>query len=163
MFTLLFILIIVCVVCGMKKKKHNSSSDEQARREFPNFTIHASEMSTFSKIWNLALVKSELLKYISFKNGWVTIRMENGKEINGALSELHVDFEKTQGMIYYTIKSPGGKVKFYRTTNISDKEWDVINCLLCLAGSTRGEEIFSSAYKRIGYVNSALKVLKFIQ
>lgn len=148
---------------SLKKKKHNSLQDMENRNNFPDFVVVATPMSTFSKILNLAVDKRELLKSISYKKGLVTIKMENGKDFIGMLSDLHVDFAKNQGLISYNIKSVNDKVSFYQTTNISNKQWDVINSMLCLAGSTRGEDIFGTAYKQIGYVNTALKALKFFQ
>lgn len=163
MITFIIIVSVIFIIVSMKKKTHNSIGDMEARDNFPPFSITAPEMSTFSKIMNLAIDKSSLLHYISYYNGLVEIRMKNGKGLVSKLSTLHVDFSKNQGLIVYYVKSPAGKVEFYQTTNITNKQWDVINSLLCLAGSTRGEEIFGSTYKKIGYVNMALKAIKHFQ
>lgn len=159
MVTLLFILFIIVLIASLKKKKHNTQEDEEARLEFPNFAITAQPMSSWSKVWNMALDKRHLLQYASYQNGIVTLRNEKGKEIKDPLSSLHVDFENCKGQISYRVKGPSGRISFYQTTNISKDEWTVISNMLCIAGSTRGEEIFGKAYKRANYISSAIKVL----
>lgn len=163
MLTICFILIIVATIASAQKKRHDSPEHVNARRNFPEFVIEAGEMNLFSKIYNLAINSDELLQYISYQKGWVTIRMMSGREISGWLAELHTEFSKNNGLTYYKVISQNGKVKFYSTTNITDNEWDTINRLLCLSRTTRGEQIFGTTYRRMGYVNTVLRAFKFFQ
>lgn len=160
MITLFIIFIIICVIMMSKKDKHDAAEDAVAISNLPSFTIHAKPMSTASKILNLAVMKSQLVRSFSYANEYVTIVMENGDRLHSSLGAMSVQFEKTNGMISYTVKGNGSKVSFYQTTNISNKEWDAINSVLCLAGTTWGRDIFSKEAKYAGYVNIALKAIK---
>ena len=158
----IFIFVIFAFIMSLKKDKHNEEEDNEAISQLPEFTINAAEMSTFSKILNLAINKSELLHTFSYSNKYVTMKMQDGKAFCSQLKDMYVIFEKTNGVIYYTITGNGKKIKFYQTTNITDKEWEAINGVLCLAGSTRGRSLFSTETKYLGYINIALKAIKAI-
>lgn len=160
MITLFMIFAFICIILACRKDKHNVEEDAVAISNLPSFTIQAKPMSTVSKIVNLAVVKSELLQSFSYFNGMVSIVMENGNRFNALLCEMSVQFDKYNGNVTYTIKGNGRKVTFYQTTNISNKEWDAINSVLCLAKNTWGRDIFSKEAKYAGYVNMALKAIK---
>lgn len=160
MVTFLIILLTIIAVCvASKKKKRDTQEDFNARVQYPNFTVKAKPMSTMSKVVNLAVNKSQLLDIISYDKGNVYILMQDGKELIGELSKLFVEFSKSGGLIGYKVQSSTTKVQFYHTTNISSEEWELINGLLCLAGTTRGEYVFSKSYKN---TNTALKAYKII-
>lgn len=160
MFTLLIILfVVIAIIKASKKDKHNVQEDLYAMARLPSFVINAKPMNTFSKIINLAVDKSELLKTFSYSNGRISIVTENGRILSAQLKDIFVDFDKQNGVITYTIKAPNQKIKFYKTTNISNMEWDAINSVLCLAGSTRGRNLFSKEAKYVGFVNVALKAI----
>lgn len=162
MITLFLILCIICIIMMSKKDKHNVEEDAAAISGLPSFSITAKPMSAVSKIINLAVTKSELLKSFSYANERVTIVMENGNSLNALLSEMSVQFEKSQGIIIYTVKGNGRKVNFYYTTNISNKEWEAINSVLCLAATTHGRNIFFKETQYAGYINMALKAIKML-
>lgn len=88
--------------------------------------------------------------------------MQNGTSITGPIRDLTAIFDKSNGLITYTVKCNGKQVSFYQTTNITNKEWDSINSVLCLAGTTRGRDIFSKETKYVGYINIALKAIKHL-
>ncbi len=159
MFTLFIIILIVAACVASKKKKHNTEADESARCEYPSFEVKARPMSTFSKVVNLAFEKSELIDTISYHQGWVVIRMQNGKVLKGELSSLFVDFDKVNGVFIYKVKSAKTKVEFYRTTNITDEEWKLIDGMLMLAGTTCGEYVHGETYKNNGRVNTAVNII----
>ncbi|MBD5250959.1 MAG: hypothetical protein HDS56_07280 [Barnesiella sp.] len=146
----------------MKNDKHNVEEDNEAISQLPDFRVNAKEMSTFSKILNLAINKSELLQSFSYSNKYVTMKMQDGKVFSSQLKDMYVIFEKTNGVISYIINGNGKKISFYQTTNITDKEWNAINGVLCLAGTTRGRSLFSKETKYLGYINIALKAIKAI-
>lgn len=163
MFTLLIIvLMIICVIMASRKDKHNIREDEEALSRIPPFYVQAEEMGTFSKILNLAVDKSQLLAYFCYNNGGITVTTEDGNSIGGPLCGLFVDFQKLNGLISYTISGYGKSICFYQTTNISDKQWDAINAVLCLAGETRGKEIFSKSAKVAGGISTAIKAINFL-
>lgn len=163
MFTLLIIIFIVWVVIvSCKKDKHNVAEDASKLASIPSFSVYAKPMDTFSKMMNLAYDKNQLLKSFSYSNREVVICMESGKTLSCLLANMYVEFQKSQGLICYTIKGNGEKLYFYQTTNVSDKEWDAINSILCLAGETYGRDMFSKAAKDLGYINMALKAIKLL-
>lgn len=160
MITLFIIFGIICIVMMSRKDKHNAEEDAIAISSLPSFKVEARSMSTLSKVLNLAIVKSELLQSFSYSNEIVSITMQNGKNLTGNLKDLSVQFEKPNGTITYVVKCEGKKVSFYQTSNITGKEWEAINSVLCLAGTTRGRDMFSKAAKYTGYLNVALKAIK---
>lgn len=162
MITLFIIIVIVCIIWGCKKDKHNVAEDATTLASIPSFTVTAKPMSTFSKVMNLAYDDNQLLQSFSYSNQLVVIRMKSGKTISCPLVNLSVAFQKQTGNIFYTVKGCGVKIDFYQTTNISDKEWDAINSILCLAGETYGRDMFSKTAKKLGYINLALKAIKAI-
>lgn len=147
---------------SMKKDKHDVEQDTEDLAKLPSFSIVAKPMSTFSKLVNLAINKGELLHSFSYSNASITIVLENGKTLSAPLRDLFVEFEKISGMLYYRVNSNCTKVKFYQTTNISNKEWEAISSVLCLAGSTRGRSMFSKEAKMLGLINVAAKAIKAI-
>lgn len=163
MITLLIIFVIICSIMAYKKDKHNPKQDEYELSRIPSFSIHAKEMGTFSKILNLAVDKSELLQSFSYSNQTISILMQNGKVLTAPLRDLSVDFAKNQGPVTYTIRGHGKKLSFYQTTNISNTEWEAINSVLVLAGSTRGRGIFSKGAKRANNILAAIKIINKLQ
>lgn len=160
MITLIIIILIICLICAFKKDKHNKMEDDAAISRIPPFTVYARPMSAMSKFLNFAVSKSELLHSFSYSDGMVTIVMQNGQSLTYPLNLLSVRFDKCNGTVYYTLKSDRQKVSFYYTTNITNAEWDAINNVLCLAGTTYGRSIFSKQYKYLGYANTAIKAIK---
>ena len=159
MITLCIILFIV-LIFAYRKDKHDHDADDDQLAQRPPFSIKAKPMSTISKLANLALLKSQLIDTFSYSNKSICIVMQNGKSISAPLKDIFVDFEKVRGIVEYKIKYNKQSVNFYKTTNISNKEWDAINSVLCLAGSTRGRSTFSKEAKYLGYVGTALKAIK---
>lgn len=156
---LVIVLMIVAIVMSIKKDKHNVQEDLDAMAKLPSFVIYAKPMGTFSKIINFAVDKSELLKTFSYSDKAISITTEKGKILAAKLKDVFVDFDKFNGVIMYTVKAPNQKIKFYQTTNIPSKEWNAINSVLCLAGSTRGRSFVSKEAKYAGFVNAAIKAI----
>jgi hypothetical protein len=132
-------------------------SDEYSK--IPSFEVVAKPMDTFGKVMNLALSDKLLLQYFSYKDGVVNLRMKSGKELTSQLKELHVEFSKSYGTVFFELKSNGTKLEFYQTTNISENEWDAIASILCLAGYTSGKYIFSKDYQAANYVIKAINII----
>ncbi|MBD5283644.1 MAG: hypothetical protein HDS31_03440 [Bacteroides sp.] len=143
-----------------RKDKHNKVQDVALISQLPSFSIHAKPMSSFSKVLNFAVSKNYLLNSFSYSNGVITVVLENGSIFSSPLERLAVRFEKVSGDVFYKLQRDGQKIKFYKTTNISNKEWDAINSVLCLAGTTWGRDMFSKQAKYVGYANLALKAIK---
>lgn len=161
MLTFCFIIfMVVCVIKMAQKDKHNEEEDANEISQLPSFHVEAKPMSTFSKVVNLAIIPKNLLQSFSYSNGSVSIATQSGQMIQSSLRDLFVDFEKANGNITYTIKCGRKKISFYQTTNISNQEWNAINSVLCLAGSTRGRNMFSKEAKYAGMINMALKAIK---
>lgn len=162
MITLIIIVCVVLVIFSSKKDKHNVEEDASALAKIPSFTVKAKPMSGFSKFLNLAYDDNQLIQTFSFSNQTVDIRMKGGKKMSANLSNVYVEFQKVNGLVYYKVKGNGVTLDFYQTTNITNKEWDAINGILCLAGETHGRDMFSKTAKRLGYINTALKAIKLI-
>ncbi|MBD5179651.1 MAG: hypothetical protein HDT00_08200, partial [Bacteroidales bacterium] len=130
--------------------------------KLPTFTVIAKPMGSLSKFLNLAFDKSELLHSFSYSDEAISITLENGKKLCAPLSETSVVFDKMNGVVIYKVQSGKSKLNFYQTTNISNSEWDAINSVLCLAGTTQGRSMFSKEAKAMGMINVALKAIKAI-
>ena len=113
MFTLLIIIVcIIAVIASAKKDKHNVQEDAETMASLPSFNVYAKPMNTLSKVVNMALDKSHLLKSFSYNNGSITVALEDGKTLSAPLSSLFVVFENVRGTITYKITGAGKKMTF---------------------------------------------------
>lgn len=162
MITFLIIVLVLYLIFGNKKDKHNPKKDAIALSKIPAFTVNAKPMGGFTKFLNLAYSSSQILKRFSYSQERVEILLESGDCISADLAALSVVFEKTKGLVTYYVYYQKQKISFYQTTNISNKEWDAISSVLCLAGETQGRDIFSNFTKYSGYVSSAIKAINHL-
>lgn len=160
MITLTIIIMVLIIYLNRKKNYHNNPVDRNIVAQIPPFTFRARPMSQFSKFLNLAYDDRCLLDQFSFNNGMVYMRMKDGQAVEAPISNIFLEASKYKsGPISYKVWTPYWKVQFYQTTNIPNVEWDAINAVLSLAGTTRGEIYLGNKHKSIGHVNTVLRAL----
>jgi hypothetical protein len=143
-----------------KKERYESyedSTDEYSR--IPIFDVKAKKMDTDGNS-KLLLPDNMQLRYFSYKNGEVYLRMKGGKELTSRLQELHVSFSKIGRTVSFNVQSDWGSLKFYKMANFSDKEWDAIASILNLAGNTSGSYAYSKDYQVAGKINKAKYIVE---
>lgn len=137
--------------------------DRLAISKLPQVNIVGKQMSSFTRFMNLAYGKSSVLKRFNYNAGIVTFQMESGKSITSPLSDLTVRFDKTEGILYFEIKnSKRQKIKFHKTSNFTNDQWDVIINILCLCPNTYGKDLFGKTSKTLGNINTVLKIIKHL-
>ena len=161
--TIIIIAVIWIIVKACKKDKHDEEADTAAIEQLPPFTVRGKKMSGWDKFLNLAYDDNSVLKVFSYRDGCVYITMQNGKTFSSPLRELSVAFQDMKGCVVFTLENAkGANIEFVQQTNFDDKQWEAITSTLCLASTTYNKGIFSSSYKNLGKVNSALKAIKFL-
>lgn len=156
---LIIIIVIICIVKANKPDKKDAQKVSKRILKLPKIYLKSKKMSSFDKFMNLAYDDSSILSSFVYENGSITLTMGNGKVLCTPLSATTVRFEKYKKYpINVSVSASGQKVKFYEMDNFySNKEWELIYRVLCLAGVTYGTDIFW--YWNISDVGSIIKIL----
>lgn len=126
-------------------------------RKSPEIYIKTPDLSGARGIF---VEKKHSIDTFKYGNGIVEITMRDGSYVSSYLSSLSVTFEEIPGTIKTTVDNRVEFVKYIE--QFGPSTWDQIYNILLQAGITHGEEIFSSTYKNIKRVNTALKVVNAV-
>lgn len=161
MFTLLIIIAVIWVVVAANRKDKRPKDADEKIQELPAIHYKAPVKDKAGRFWSGELLEtdSSILDEFNYDNGFLTLKMRDGKKLCGRLSDTVVTFSKMSFSTYFEIKVGKEKVSFAKLETFTKDEWDVIIGVLLLAGTTYGRDIFSSTYKNLSRANLVLKII----
>ena len=161
MFTLTIIIIIVVLIFAYNKKDKRSVDADEQIQELPPIHFQSQQHDSGKRFWTGELFESNshVLLDFNYKNGYLTLKAKNGKEISGLLSAMSVRFDKCYGETHIIVKSNGDKIEINKLGNFTDDQWETMIGVLLLAGTTYGADLFSYWYKNMSKANIALKII----
>lgn len=166
MLTLTIIILVLIIVIKSnsvdKKNKKEKLRDEEKIAHLPDIDFKGKELTSWERAADLFPSKKDILdifKYNSLDKS-VYLQMLDGRSICCPLNELNVTFDKVSSLNRFVVTDGKTKFSFYNYDYVfTAKEYEVIICVLLLAGTTYNKSIMGNAYKNLSKANTVLKIL----
>lgn len=166
----IFIIIVVFIVViksnsADKKSKKDKLRDEEKVANLPDINLKGKKLTSWERTANLFPAKNDILdvfKYNSLDKS-IFLQMLDGRSIYCPLNELNVTFDKVSSLNRFVVTDGKTKFSFYNYDYVfTAKEYEVIICVLLLAGTTHNKSIMGNAYKNLSRANTILKILSHL-
>ena len=150
MFTCIGIILIIIAIIAYNTSDNRDYQAEQKLVSIPPLHFVSQRNDSMGRLFSGELLKwdSNILEDFNFHNGWIVLTMRNGTQISGYLNQMVIRFDKEKyDGISINVKCLNGSVKFYKTSNFTEGQWNAMLSILFLAGKTYGASLFGKLYK----------------
>ena len=141
-------------------KKGSQEEIEEAIAKLPPLHLKGKPVSGMDKI---CFGKGYSLDIFDYKDGNLTVSLQNGKIFSGQLKNYSFYFANVKGIIEITLKIGGKSTTFNYVESIFTKdEWNAICGVMLCAGRTYGANVIENQFSTMSKVKTAAEVGKLI-
>lgn len=141
-------------------KKGSQEEIEEAITKLPPLHLKGKPVSGIEKI---CFGKGYCIDVFDYRDGNLTVSLQNGKRFSGKLMDYSFCFSNVKGLIEITLGIGGKNTTFNYVESIFTKdEWNAICGVMLCAGKTYGADVIKNQFGSMAKVKTAAEVGKLI-
>lgn len=163
MITFIFIVVIIYFVYKeytTPDKKGSQEDIDAAINKLPEIHLKGKPVSGLNAVF---YGKGYSLDKFDFKDGYLSMSLQNGKVFRGLLKNYTFRFENTKGIINISLEIHGRSTTFNYVDGLFTKdEWNAICGVMLCAGKTYNASVIQNQFGTMSKLQAAAKVGQLI-